>query len=149
MSCSHHDNIIFHTRNFSNWSDDRLKENDEFIENACETLSKPRPQLYYKKPDMKNVDNTTLYKERGLIAQEIYHDAPELRHLIDKTNNEIDEEGNSIPSPETPTPIDPQQDPDYSPWGKDPTPVSYIGLIAYLVKANTGLHERDKALEPK
>ena len=30
-------------------SDDRLKENEEIIENACETLSKLRPQLYYKK----------------------------------------------------------------------------------------------------
>ena len=30
-------------------SDDRLKENGEVIENACETLSKLRPQLYTKK----------------------------------------------------------------------------------------------------
>ena len=29
-------------------SDDRLKENEEFIENACETLSKLKPQLYNK-----------------------------------------------------------------------------------------------------
>ena len=34
-------------------SDDRLKENEELIENACETLSKLRPQLYDKKPDRK------------------------------------------------------------------------------------------------
>ena len=33
----------------SNVSDDRLKENEELIENACETLSKLRPQLYDKK----------------------------------------------------------------------------------------------------
>ena len=32
----------------SNVSDDRLKENEELIENACETSSKLRPQLYYK-----------------------------------------------------------------------------------------------------
>ena len=32
-------------------SDDRLKENEEIIENACETLPKLRPQLYDKKPD--------------------------------------------------------------------------------------------------
>ena len=48
-----------------------------------------------------------------------------------------------------PTPIDPQQDPDYSSWGKDPAPVDYIGLIAYLVKANTELHGRVKALASK
>ena len=79
----------------------------------------------------------------------MYYGAPELRHLINRTSNDIDEEGNSIPLPEIPTPIDPQQDPDYSSWGKDPASVNYIGLIAYVVKANTELHERVKALEPK
>ena len=54
-----------------NSSDDRLKENEELIENACETLSKLRPQLYDKKPDMENDDPTTWYKESGLIAQDI------------------------------------------------------------------------------
>ena len=34
MSFSHHDNIIIHTRGFANWSDDKLKENAIFIENA-------------------------------------------------------------------------------------------------------------------
>ena len=29
-------------------SDDKLKENEELIENACGTLSKLTPQLYYK-----------------------------------------------------------------------------------------------------
>ena len=37
----------------TNASDDRLKGNEEFKENACETLSKLRPQLYDKKPDGK------------------------------------------------------------------------------------------------
>ena len=127
MSFSHHGNIIIHTRNFANWSDDRLKENGIFIENACETLSQLRPQLYDKKPEMENDDPTTWYKESGLIAHEIYYDAPELRHLTNRANNEIDEEGNSIPLPEIPTSMDPQQDPDYSSWGKDPASVNYIG----------------------
>ena len=131
----------------SNASDDRLKENEELIENACETLSKLRPQLYDKKPDMENDDPTTWYKESGLIAQEIYYDAPELRHLVHKGKPELDEEGNEIPLPEIPTSIDPQQDPDYSSWGKESASVNYIGLIAYLVKANNELHERVKALE--
>ena len=98
---------------------------------------------------MVNIDPTTQYKESGLIAQEMYYDAPELRHLINRTTNEIDEEGNTIPLPEIPTSIDPSQDPDYSSWGKDPASVNYIGLIAYLIKANTELHERAKALESK
>ena len=126
-----------------------LKKNEELIENACETLSKLRPQLYDKKPDMENDDPTTWYKESGLIAQELYYDAPELRHLIHKGKPETDEEGNEIPLQEIPTSIDPQQDPDYSSWGKESASVNYIGLIAYLVKANTELHERVKALESK
>ena len=90
-----------------NSSDDRLKENEEVIENACETLSKLRPQLYDKKPNMENNDPTTWFKESGLIAQEIYYDAPELRHLSHRGIPELDEEGNSIPLPEIPTSIDP------------------------------------------
>ena len=128
-------------------SDDRLKENEELIENACETLSKLRPQLYDKKPDIDNDDPTTWYEESGLIAQEIYYDAPELRHLVYRGSSETDEDGNIISLPSIPTSIDPSQDPDYSSWGKDPASVNYIGLIAYLIKANTELHERVKALE--
>ena len=119
------------------------------IENVCETLPKLRPQLYDKKPDIDNDDPSTWYKESGLIAQEIYYDAPELRHSVYRGSLETDEEGNGIPLPEIPTSIDPKQDPDYSSWGKESAPVNYIGLLAYLVKANTELHERVKALEPK
>ena len=53
----------------TNASGDRLKENEEITENPCETLSKLRPQLYDKKPDIDNNDPTTWYKESGLIAQ--------------------------------------------------------------------------------
>ena len=122
---------------FCNNSGDRIKENEELIAHACETLSRLRPQLYDKKPEMENNDPTTWYEESGLIAQEIYYDAPESRHLVHRGSPETDEEGNSIPLPEITTSIDPQQDHDYSSWGKDPASVNYIGLIAYLVKANT------------
>ena len=98
---------------------------------------------------MENDDPTTWHKESGLIAQELYCDAPELRHSTHKGKPEFDEEGNEIPLQEIPTSIDPQQDPDYSSWGKESASVNYIGLIAYLVKANTELHERVKALGPK
>ena len=84
-----------------------------------------------------------------MIAQEIYYDAPELRHLVHRGKPDLDEEGNSIPLPEIPASLDPQQDPDYSSWGKEAASVNYIGLIAYSVTANTELHERVKALEPK
>ena len=120
-------NLVHFYKTTSNASDDRLKENEELIENACDTLSKLRPQLYDKKPDIDNDDPTTWYKESGLIAQEIYYDAPGLRHLVHKGKPETDEDGNIIPLLEIPTSIDPQQDPDYSSWGKDPASVNYIG----------------------
>ena len=141
---SFNNNEIRYHKTLVNSSDDRLKENEEFIENACETSSKLRPQLYYKKPDMENNGPKSWYKESGLMAQEIYYDAPELTHLVYRGSPNQDDEGNEIP-----TSIDPQQDPDYSPWGKESASVNYIGLIAYLVKAKTELHERVKALEAK
>ena len=67
--------------------------------------------------------------------------------MVHRGSRGLDEEGNIIPLPDIPTSIDPQQDPDYSSWGKDPASVTYIGLIAYLVKANTELHERVNAFE--
>ena len=73
---------------------------------------------------MENDDPTTWYTESGFIAQGIYYDAPELRHLVHRGKPELDEEGNSISLPEIPTPIDPQQGPDYSSWGKDPASVN-------------------------
>ena len=100
--------------------------------------------MYDKKPDIDNGDHTTWYKESGLTAQEIYYDAPELRHLVYRGSPELDEEGNIIP-----TSIDPQQDPDYSSWSKEPASINYIGLISYLINAKTELHERVKALESK
>ena len=84
-----------------------------------------------------------------MIAQEIYYDAPELKHLVHRGSPEPDGEGIIIPLPEIPTAIDPQQDPDYSSWGKDPASINYLGLIAYLVKANSELHGRVKTLESK
>ena len=43
-------------------SDDRLKGNEELIENACETSSKLRPQYYDKKPDIDSDDPTAWYE---------------------------------------------------------------------------------------
>ena len=87
---------------------------------------------------MENDGPTTWYKESGLIAQEIYYDAPGLRHLVKRINKQTE------PLPEIPTSIDPQQDLDYSSSGEEPASVNYIGLSAYLIKANSELHERLK-----
>ena len=63
--------VVYFYKPATNASDDRLKENEELIENACETLSKRRPQLYDKKPDMENDDPTTWYKESGVTARDL------------------------------------------------------------------------------
>ena len=142
-------NIICFYKPTTNASDYRLKENEVIIEKACETLSKLSPQLYDKETDMENDGPTTWYEESGLIAQEICYYAPELRHLVQRGKPDLDEEGNSIPLIGIPTSLDPQKDSDYSSWGKDFASVNYIGLIAYLVKANIESHERVKASESK
>ena len=46
-------NDMVHYKPLVNSSDDRLKENEIIIESACETSSKPRPQLYDEKQILK------------------------------------------------------------------------------------------------
>ena len=92
--------------------------------------------------------------ESGLIAQEIYYNAPELRHLV-TLGKELDASGNEY----TPTPeemdlsgVDIGSDPDYGShgWSKtENSSLNYQGLIAYLIKSNQELAERLAALENK
>jgi len=63
-------------------SDDRLKDNESLITNAIDTIMKLRPEIYDKKPDFASTDPSTFYKESGLVAQDIWYGAPELRHLV-------------------------------------------------------------------
>ena len=51
MKFFNNNNNIHHYKPLVNSSDDRLEENEELIDNVCETLFKLRPQLYDKKPD--------------------------------------------------------------------------------------------------
>ena len=128
-------------------SDDRIKEDEKFIENATDTLMKLRPQTYIKYAPL--IDGSTIKPnfdlsgnfESGLIAQEIYYDCPELKHIVsitDMSNDDI------IPSSD-----DPQKDPDYSDWGNMSAGVDYIQLIPYLIKSNQELNERIIILEAK
>ena len=66
--------------------------------------------------------------ESGLIAQEIYYDCPELKHLV------------LVPDGTTPNETkvmsdDPTKDPDYSDWGDEAAAVNYTGLNPYLITA--------------
>ena len=135
---------VFLKRTFYS-SDDRIKEDEQFITNATETLLKLRPQTYNKyAPEISgntirpNYDLSGHY-ESGLIAQEIYYDAPELRHLVEIS----DMSGDKV----IPSSTDPSTDPDYSDWGNMEAGVNYVELIPYLIKSNQELHERIQQLE--
>jgi hypothetical protein len=120
-------------------SDDRIKENEKLIVNATETLSKLTPQIYdkYETMDLSG----SFFVESGLIAQEVYYNAPELRHLV-HVSNDIDASGNiSIPTPEEMdlSGVEIGSDPDYGShgWSKTkPSSLNYQGLIPYLIKSN-------------
>ena len=77
-------------------------------------------------------------KETGIIAQDVWYDAPELRHIISLPSD-------ATPAQEKPTGSDdPQEDPDYDSagWGTESASVSYTQIIPVLVKSNQELHER-------
>ena len=87
---------------------------------------------------MKRTLSDESQRETGFIAQDVWHDAPELRHIISLP---ID----TTPAEEKPTGgDDPQEDPDYdgAGWGTESASVSYTQIIAVLVKSNQELHER-------
>ena len=119
----------------SSTSDDRLKKNETLITNASETIMKLSPQLYEK---YNNFDcSGDFMMESGLVAQDIWYNTPELRHLVvfpdDRTNYDIQ------PLPEgVNTMHDIQNDPDYTSlgWGTKPVHILYSGLIPYLIKSN-------------
>ena len=167
-------------------SDDRIKTNEVFVENATNTLLKLKPQTYDKhifvydhltEEEHSNVSGAGLVfssysnsfvqqsdfretseperpwrkrslsdktqKETGLIAQDIWYDAPELRHIVSLSPD-------ADPSEEKPVGgEDPQDDPDYDQagWGSTEASVSYIQLIPLLIKSNQELHARILALE--
>ena len=129
-------------------SDDRVKSDETFIADATATLNKLRPQNYSKWSTLNYAgdSNATSYTESGLIAQEIFYDAPELRHLVTVP---VDADSNAVYSSNVTSSSDPSVDPDYSAWGSNLASVNYNGLIPYLIKA---LQEKDgeiKVLEAR
>lgn len=107
-------------------SDDRLKINEELIQNATNTLLKLRPQIYDKKEELNSAKTK---KESGLIVQEIYYEAPELRYLIN-----IPVDATLIDDNKYRNFDDIRNDPDYSNWGTSPAHLNYTGLITYLIQ---------------
>jgi len=84
-----------------NSSDDRLKDNEEHIENAVETLMKLTPEIYDKKQSFNDIGGYV--RESGLIAQDLWYSTPELRHLVslgDKIDGFVEKELHiDVPNP--------------------------------------------------
>ena len=111
-------------------SDDRVKDDETFITGAVKTLSKLKPQNYLKRTKLDPYapeQNWNL--ESGLMAQEVYYSAPEMRHLVS-----VPAEAGDIDNFTPPPSDDPSQDPDYSVWGDGIATVDYMQMVPYLVK---------------
>jgi hypothetical protein len=107
----------------SQTSDARAKSNTENIVNSLDTLSKLKPVIYEKNG----------LTESGFIAQDMYYDAPELRHLVQL--------GKDAKPNET------KNEPNYEDWGEEHAKLDYVGLIAYTVAAINELREMVEELE--
>jgi hypothetical protein len=111
-------------------SDDRVKDGETLITDAVKTLSKLRPQNYFKRTKLDpNAPEQNWYHESGLMAQEVYYSVPEMRHLV-----LIPPEAGDIDKYTPPPSDDPSQDPDYSVWGDGIASVDYMQMVPYLVK---------------
>jgi hypothetical protein len=125
------DGNITYTGSLTQTSDDRLKINEEYITSATETLLKLKPQVYDKLTSVGD-DVSKSRKEAGLIAQEVYVHAPELRYILDvpeEFKEVLDNYTNLYNE-------DPTIDPDYSGWStSNVMGVDYQSLTPYLIKA--------------
>jgi hypothetical protein len=110
-------------------SDDRVKVNEKYITHSLRSVLKLKPQTYWRKTGI-DPGRPISGKESGLMAQDIYYDTPELKHLVMVPNT-------ATPTPEKPPAPsdDPADDPDYSAWGPKPASYDALGLIPYIIKA--------------
>jgi hypothetical protein len=157
-------NCALRADSYNNNSDDRVKHNESSIKNAIQTLFKLKPQKYdkvsmdidvlehsqylnatdkegYEWNDIedgwikrKPITSSACITETGLIAQDIWYDAPELRHIVSLPDDAIPDDT----KPSEPDPGNIRSDPDYDSagWGKMGTAtVNYINLIPYMIKS--------------
>ena len=107
----------------SGTSDIRIKSNIITVENSLDILSKLKPVMYDK-------DGRT---ETGFIAQDIYYDAPEIRHVV-------------IPGKDA-TPNETKNEPSYDDWGSEYAKLDYYSIMTYTVSAINELREMVEDLE--
>lgn len=134
--------VIEGNKSYSTSSDDRIKFNEQNITNSTDTIMKLKPQVYTKiMTDEENEKTET--EEAGLIAQDIWYDAPELRHIVNIGSDADRSKLESEAKPEN------EQDYEKAGWGKDYASVSYDQLIPYLIRAIQEQSARIQELEAK
>jgi len=112
----------------SSTSDDRVKDFEKPLHLGTDTLLKLNPQHYWKRNKLE-LTKVKYMEEFGLIAQDVYYDAPELRHLV-KLHYDAD------PSPEKPVRDENIQiDPPYDDWGSQTASLNYQGLIPVMINS--------------
>ena len=127
---------------YSGGSDDRVKSEEATITNATETLMKLDPISFMRQkhmgteeiPKSQTHETTTKWKESGLIAQEVYYKAPELRHIV--TTNASDETKGIKELEEGETWEDIRDKYTEYGWGTEIAGIKYSQLIPYLIKSN-------------
>ena len=97
-------------------------------------MDKLKPQTYTKWNSMDYLTDSNAWsiQETGLIIQEMFYDAPELRHLIHLHD---DADSNVLYASNIASSSDPSVDPDYSAWGSHAAGINYAGLVPYLVQS--------------
>ena len=117
------------------YSDDRLKVNERYLTDGLDVIKRLKPQVYDKRPDLVenlerdgyNVESIEK-KEVGFIAQDLYYEVPELKHIVDVG-------GGVTPAEHITIGDDPTEDPDYSSWGNVAAGVRYTEIIPYNTAA--------------
>jgi hypothetical protein len=104
------DGVLLHT------SDDRLKVNEEYIENALDTLENMTPVKYI-------INNKT---ETGFIAQDVWYNTPELRHIVSTNSSNILDSSGSYTY---------ETDLVGLGWSDIPAQLNYIGICGHITKS--------------
>ena len=105
------------------FSDRRRKTKIRAMSNALDKLSRMIPQLYDKEGK----------RESGFIAQELYYDVPEMRHVVWPDRDA--------------SPNDDAPEPDYSDWGTRMACIRYFEIVPYIVKSIQELRVRIEKLK--
>lgn len=110
-------------------SDDRVKDFEKPLHLGTETLLKLNPQNYWKRDKLELSTKVKYREEFGLIAQDVYYDAPELRPLV-RLHYDAD------PSSEKPVRDENIQiDPPYENWGSQTASLEVEGLIPIVINS--------------